>query len=98
MTQGKIDLKIIQDRLAVIREYMDVLRLLPTDSPETFLADPRNAASAESLLRRAIEALLNIARHLLAKGFGRGSLEYRQTAELAIQQDLILDPEIGKQF
>lgn len=98
MTQGKIDLKVVQDRLAVIREYMDVLRILPTDSPEIFMADPRNAASAESLLRRAIEALLDIARHLLARGFGRSSLEYRQTAELAIQQGLILDPEIGKQF
>jgi len=32
-------------------------------------SDPRNVASAESYLRRGLEALLDLGRHLLAKGF-----------------------------
>ena len=42
--------------------------------------DRRNPAAAESFLRRAIEALLDAARHLLAKGHGPAGLEYRDVA------------------
>ena len=37
-------------------------------------------AAGESYLRRALEALLDIARHVLAKGFARGPSEYVEVA------------------
>ena len=46
-----------------------------------FRADPRNVAAAESYLRRALEALLDLGRHVLAKGFGRGVSEYKAIAQ-----------------
>ena len=36
--------------------------------------------AAESCLRRALEALLDVGRHILAGGFGRGVSEYGQIA------------------
>lgn len=66
------------------------IRSLPVDSPETFLADPRTAAAAESYLRRALEALLDLGRHLLAKGHGRGVGEYKAIAR-ALREEGVLD-------
>lgn len=52
----------------------------------------------DSLLRRAIEALLDATRHLLAKGFGLGALEYRQAVRLAAEKGLVMDPELQARF
>ncbi|MFN2431443.1 MAG: DUF86 domain-containing protein [Gemmatimonadota bacterium] len=57
--------------------------MIPAGSLEIFVADPRNPAAAESFLRRGIEALLDVARHLLARGHGLGALEYREVARAA---------------
>ena len=37
-------------------------------------------AAGDSYLRRALEALLDLARHVLAKGFGRAPAEYAEVA------------------
>ena len=52
---------------------------LPLESLQALEADPRNAAAAESFLRRALEALLDLGRHVLAKGFGRGRPSTRRS-------------------
>lgn len=53
------------------------LRSLPGESFESFRSDPRTVAAAESYLRRGLEALLDLGRHVLAKGFGRAVVEYK---------------------
>lgn len=68
------------------------LRSLPLGSYEEFEADPRNAASAESYLRRALEALLDLGRHVLAKSFGRATTEYKEIAR-ALGEVRILDEQ-----
>lgn len=87
MTPGPIDLKIVADRLAIVASCLEALRRLPTASLDDFRGDWRNAAAADSLLRRAIEALFDAARHILAKGFGLGPLEYREVARLVGEND-----------
>ncbi len=54
------------------------IQVLPIDSIESFLSDPRNIASAESYLRRGLEALMDLGRHVLAKGFGKAVAEYKE--------------------
>ena len=39
--------------------------------------DPRNVAAGDSYVRRALEALMDLGRHILAKGLGRVASEYR---------------------
>jgi uncharacterized protein YutE (UPF0331/DUF86 family) len=69
-------------------------RTLPLDTYERFHADPRNVAAAESYLRRALEALLDLGRHVLAKGFGRAVAEYKDVAR-ALTEVGVLDDRHG---
>ena len=94
MTKGAIDLKVVGDRLAIVASCLASLRLLPSDRPQDFRADWRNAAAADSLLRRAIEALFDAARHVLAKAFGLGPLEYREVARLSAEKGLVRGAEL----
>ncbi|WP_448383469.1 type VII toxin-antitoxin system HepT family RNase toxin [Desulfosoma sp.] len=80
MTEGKLSRRIVADRIEWIQRMIGEIRLLPLESPEAFLADRRNVWAAESCLRRALEALLDLGRHILAKGFAVGSSEYKEIA------------------
>ena len=98
MTRGQIDLRVVTGRLEIVATCLRELRSLPAGSLEDFLTDPRNPAAAESNLRRALVALLDVARHLLAKSFGDGSLEYRQVALRAVERGLVLDAAAAEKF
>ena len=98
MTQGAIDLKIVTDRLDIVRASLAELRALPASDFPTFMADRRNIWAGDALLRRAIEALFDTARHLLSKAHGRGGLEYREVARLAAEHGLVHDPTHAEQL
>ena len=98
MTRGAVDLKVVRDRLEVVTTCLADLRALPQASLEEFLSDRRNAPAADSLLRRAIEALFDTTRHLLAKAFGVGPLEYRDVARRAVEHGIISEKALGKRF
>lgn len=98
MTKSPVRLKLVRDRLAAVDDYLGALRALPQDTEAQFLADRRNPDSAESLLRRALEALFDVSRHLLAKGVGKGALEYKEVARLAVDHGLLTDEELGRRF
>jgi uncharacterized protein YutE (UPF0331/DUF86 family) len=90
MTPSQLRAKIVAERVAWIRRMLAGLRALPLENLAAFGADPRNVAAAESQLRRALEALLDLGRHLLAKGFGRAVVEYREVA-IALREVGVLD-------
>jgi len=98
VTASAVRLKLVRERLAAVAKYVEALRALPRESEEVFLADRRNPDSAESLLRRALEALFDVARHLLAKGKGKGALEHKEVARLAVDHGLLADAELGRRF
>lgn len=91
MTPGPVDLKIVRDRLLVVEQSLKDLRALPHTSLEGFISDRRNVLAADAALRRALEALFDVARHLLAKGVGVGSLEYREVARQIGEHALVTD-------
>lgn len=98
MTPGTIDLKIVGERLEIARRALGDLRSLPHATLADFTSDRRNIWSADALLRRSIEALFDTARHLLAKEFGRGGLEYREVARLAIEHGLVPAEGVGSRL
>ncbi len=69
------------------------IRDLPLGSLDDFTADPRTPASAESYLRRCLEALLDLGRHILVKGFGRAASEYRAVAHELQEVGVLSPPE-----
>ena len=81
MTPSLLREKIVSERILWVREMIAGLRALPLESIEIFRSDVRNMASAESYLRRALEALLDLGRHVLAKGFGTAVPEYKEIAK-----------------
>ncbi|HEV7667355.1 MAG TPA: DUF86 domain-containing protein [Thermoanaerobaculia bacterium] len=98
MTPTGIQIKVVQDRLGLLDRSLRDLRSLPASSLEEFLGDSRNPAAAESCLRRGIEALIDVARHILAKGLGIASLEYAEVARRAVEHGLIEDRTLGEAF
>jgi uncharacterized protein YutE (UPF0331/DUF86 family) len=91
MTPGRLSRRVIADRLEWIERMLAALRTLPLESEQAFFADPHNVAAAESYLRRALEALLDLGRHILAKGFGEGVSEYKEIARGLHRQDVLDD-------
>jgi len=77
MTSSRLREKVITERTEWIRNMLSGLQDLPLDSYNEFAEQPTNVAAAESYLRRALEALLDLGRHILAKGFGRPVAEYK---------------------
>lgn len=97
MTPGQLSEKIVVERSDWVREMLERIRALPLGSLEEFTADPVTVDAAESCLRRALEALLDLGRHVLAKGFGDAPAEYRQVAE-RLGEHGVLDPEESEVF
>jgi len=96
MTPSLLREKIISERILWTREMMAGLRSLPLESLDAFRSDARNMASAESYLRRALEALLDLGRHILAKGFGSAVPEYKEIAKALSKFEVIGPKEADK--
>jgi uncharacterized protein YutE (UPF0331/DUF86 family) len=94
MTPSGLRAKIVAERTAWVRRMLAGIRALPLNTYDAFHADPRNAAAAESHLRRALEALLDLGRHVLAKSFGRAVTEYKDVAR-ALTEAGVLDDRHG---
>jgi uncharacterized protein YutE (UPF0331/DUF86 family) len=80
MTPGRLSRTVVSERSDWVREMLERIRSLPLTSLEEFTSDRRNVDAAESCLRRALEALLDLGRHILAKGFGDAPAEYKEVA------------------
>lgn len=98
MTPAGVSLKIVRERLDYLDGCIEELRALPAGSLEEFRADRRTPRAADSLLRHGIQALFDVTRHLLAKGFGLGKLEYKEIAREALERGLVRDAGLGRRF
>lgn len=77
MLPGKISRHVVSDRLAWISNMLSEIRRLPLESKDIFFQESKNIWAAESCLRRALEALFDLGRHILAKGYGDPTTEYK---------------------
>lgn len=93
MTPGRVDEKVVAERSEWVRTMLEVVRELPLDREDHFVAERRNVAAAESSVRRALEALLDLGRHVLAKGFGDAPAEYKEVARQLGERDVLTPDE-----
>ncbi|MBW1705690.1 MAG: DUF86 domain-containing protein [Deltaproteobacteria bacterium] len=93
MSPSKITKRVVVDRLDWIEKMIEEIKLLPLNDYETFIRDKRNIWAAESCLRRGLEALMDLGRHVLAKGFGRGVTEYKEIATTLQEYGVLKDKE-----
>ena len=95
MSPGKLNSRILADRVAWINRMLEEVGKLPLDDYERFILDSRNIWTAESCLRRSLEALLDLGRHILAKGFGKGITEYKEIARELKKEKVLGDVHAG---
>ncbi len=81
MVIAKLNLNKIQKILSLIQEYLEELESLAQLSLEEFLADKKTQAAAESFLRRALEAIFDVSRHILSKIYNFKDIEYKKIAK-----------------
>jgi len=93
MTPVEIDPKVITQRAFWIPQMMDSLKDLRLEEKEAFLADRHKVAAAESYLRRALEALFDIGRHILAKKFAYPTIEYKEIAKGLFEKGVLVERE-----
>jgi uncharacterized protein YutE (UPF0331/DUF86 family) len=93
MTPDLISKRVVVDRLDWISRMIDAIQKLPLDDPKGFFADRRNLMTAESGLQRALEAMFDLGRHILAKGFGEGVSEYREIAVKLKEYEILTEQD-----
>ena len=86
---SRIREKIISERILWIREMTENIKSLPLESFEIFISDKKNIASAESYLRRGLEGLMDLGRHILSKGVGKSVTEYKEIPMTLLQENII---------
>jgi uncharacterized protein YutE (UPF0331/DUF86 family) len=95
MVISRLNTARIRENLSLIGSYVERLGRLKSQSRKEFLEDERNPAAAESFLRRAIEAMFDVGRHILAKSYEFKSLEYKEVAS-ALAEKGIVSPSFGQ--
>ena len=93
MTPKAISKRVIADRLEMIENLLREIRALPLEDRNAFFSDRRNIWSAESCLRRSLEALFDLGRHILAKGYGLGISEYKEIATRLQEREILIERE-----
>lgn len=72
---------------------VESLKDLQLEEKGSFLADRHKVAAAESYLRRALEALFDIGRHILAKRFAYPATEYKDIAKGLSDKRILIEKE-----
>lgn len=95
MVISRLHIDKIEKNISLIQEFLNQLKSLSFMSKEEFLSDNRNPAAAESYLRRSLESVFDISRHILAKSYGIKDIEYKKIAT-ELGQKGIIDKEYTK--
>jgi uncharacterized protein YutE (UPF0331/DUF86 family) len=88
MVISNLNIKLIEDRLGFIIKSIARLKRLARLDQQDFLKED-NPAIAESYLRRSLEAIFDIGRHIIAKTAGKGIVEYKEIARALGQERVV---------
>ncbi|OGL48518.1 MAG: hypothetical protein A2161_17415 [Candidatus Schekmanbacteria bacterium RBG_13_48_7] len=93
MVLDEINESIVTNRISIISEMLTTLRELPIDDKTRFFDNKHNTAAAESYIRRSLEALFDLGRHILTKKFGVPAAEYKEISRGLFQKNIISENE-----
>lgn len=79
----------ILELIRFIESCLQEIRPFSKMSEEEFLADRKNPPFLESYLRRTLEAIFDIGRHILAKTSGFKEIEYKAIAKQLGEKEII---------
>ncbi|MBI5183119.1 MAG: DUF86 domain-containing protein [Nitrospinae bacterium] len=90
MVISNLNIKLIEDRLGFINKAIVKFKKLSRLTEEDFLIDDIPSV-AESYIRRSLEAMFDIGRHIIAKIAGKGIVEYKEIAKALGNRGIITD-------
>ena len=90
MVISNLNIKLIEDRLGFVNQAVFKLKKLARLTEKEFLIDD-TPAIAESYLRRLLEAIFDIGRHIISKTAGKGIVEYKEIAGALGKNKIITD-------
>ena len=96
MTKGKINKRVILDRVSYLNEMLNILFDFKKMKKEEFINDVHMVASFESHLRRGLECLFDLGRHILAKEFAYPASEYKEIAIKLLEKDVLSESDATK--
>jgi uncharacterized protein YutE (UPF0331/DUF86 family) len=88
MVISNLNIKLIEDRLGFINKAVARLKRLSYLDKRDFLDDDRPGI-VKGYLRRSLEAVFDIGRHIIAKSAGKGIVEYKEIASALGARGLI---------
>ena len=89
-----INKDLISERLSMLAEYAKELKAISETDKNHFIDNPILSAAAESYLRRSLECIFDVGRHILAKtGNIELSTEYKAIAK-GLGEKEIVDAEL----
>ena len=94
MVPENINNDIVTQRASWVFEMINSLRELPIENKAEFLRNKHHVAAAESYLRRSLEALFDIGRHILAKKFAYPAAEYKEIAKGLSDKKVIIGDQV----
>lgn len=94
MSPDKIRETVVAARAVLIKDMLAGIKRLPLGTEADLTADPRMLAAGESFLRRALEAVFDLGRYLLAKGFGIPVAEF-EAVPRQLEQRFVLTPDLA---
>ena len=81
MVISRLNTARILDIIGFIEDCIKELKPFSEMTEEAFLSDKKNPPFAESYIRRGLEAVFDIGRHILAKTAGFKEIEYKAIAK-----------------
>lgn len=89
MVISSLNTKRLFELLRFIESCLNELRPFSKMTIDEFLSDRKNPPFVESFLRRALEAVFDIGRHILAKTYGFKEIEYKVIAKELAEKGII---------
>lgn len=87
----------VVSRLAFIENTLKEMNSLGSMEKDVFLKDKTKSAAAESFLRRSLEAIFDVGRHLLVhEGWHEYSMEYKSIARGIAEKSIVPGNLLGK--
>ena len=94
MVPENINGDVVTQRASWVFEMINSLKELPIENKAEFLRNKHHVAAAESYLRRSLEALFDIGRHILAKKFAYPAAEYKEIAKGLSDKKVIIGDQV----
>ena len=89
MVISSLNIPRVLDLIRFIETCLMELKPFSTMNKEEFLSDRKNPPFVESYLRRSLEAIFDVSRHILSKTYGFKDIEYKAIARALGEKEII---------